>query len=100
MLISALSSLFQVTMGLGLPFAVHSKVTLLPSVLTLSPLLRLSSILGGTEKKGHQSIFSLAFSFVANLRSGTRRPLLDSYLWPSGKLEGTSAFLGSKFTFT
>lgn len=44
-------SLFHVTLGWGLPRAVHSKVTLLPSVLTLSPLLKLSSIRGGTENK-------------------------------------------------
>ncbi len=43
------SSRFQVTTGLGLPRAAHSRVTLEPSVRTLSPLLRLSTMRGGTE---------------------------------------------------
>ena len=43
------SCLLHVTRGSGLPLAVHSRVTLLPSVLTLSPLDRLSSIFGGTR---------------------------------------------------
>jgi hypothetical protein len=44
------SCLLHVILGLGLPRAVHSRVTLLPSVRTLSPLLKLSSMRGGTEK--------------------------------------------------
>lgn len=43
------SSRFQMTLGSGLPLAEHSRVTLLPSVCTLSPLLRWSLMRGGTE---------------------------------------------------
>ena len=47
--ISLPSSLLQTTAGWGLPEATHSRVTLLPSVWTMSELLRLSTIRGGTE---------------------------------------------------
>ena len=50
-LIEVPSSRFQVTTGVGLPVAWHSKVTSLPSVRTLSLLLWASSIRGGTEKE-------------------------------------------------
>ena len=49
MVISLASSLLQTTSGSGEPEATHSRVTLLPSVCTMSELLRLSTILGGTE---------------------------------------------------
>ena len=49
MVISLASSLRQTTSGSGLPWVAHSRVTLLPSVWTMSELLRLSTILGGTD---------------------------------------------------
>ena len=49
--ISLASSLLQTTSGSGDPEATHSRVTLLPSVWTMSELLRLSTILGGTRMR-------------------------------------------------
>ena len=49
-LISRPSSLLQTMSGWGLPVARHSTVTLLPSVWTMSELLRLSTIRGGTGR--------------------------------------------------
>ena len=49
--ISLASSLLQTTSGSGDPEATHSRVTLLPSVCTMSELLRLSTILGGTRMR-------------------------------------------------
>lgn len=60
MLIGSPFSRFQVTMGVGLPVAWHSRVTSLPSVRTLSELLCESSILGGTWKTNVPSWFSSA----------------------------------------
>ena len=50
MVISLASSLRHTTSGSGEPEATHSSVTLLPSVCTMSELLRLSTIRGGTAQ--------------------------------------------------